>query len=177
MRLTRSQLYKPWELLSDEEDRIDDQIYEAKLQIEHELADAEKASATKTDTGDAGAHMQRTSELQTRADISSESPERTTNDPTNDGHLTKEDSTMTEPAQKSQTETAGDSTADTVVHGRDETSMSKDEGEHADEPASPGNNGKLHDQEAEDSAQNTATPQQEEHDDHVVEGEEDTVIY
>jgi hypothetical protein len=34
------QLYKPWELRDDEEDRIDDQISRAKAQIEQELAGA-----------------------------------------------------------------------------------------------------------------------------------------
>jgi hypothetical protein len=35
------QLYKPWELRDDEEDRIDDQISRAKAQIEQEVAGSE----------------------------------------------------------------------------------------------------------------------------------------
>lgn len=55
-----SQLYKPWELRDEEEDRIDDQISETEAQIERELADHEQTSTTKADSVNNGTQIKAT---------------------------------------------------------------------------------------------------------------------
>lgn len=55
-----AQLYKPWELRDEEEDRIDDQISETKAQIERELADHEQMSTIKADSVNNGTQIRAT---------------------------------------------------------------------------------------------------------------------
>ncbi|KAM0716343.1 hypothetical protein Q7P37_007788 [Cladosporium fusiforme] len=151
-------LYKPWELRSEEEDRTDDQIYEAKAQIERELANAEKTPTRKPDT------------------LKHASPERTTTDTPQEDPTSKTNLTTNDAVQEPHTEATGESAAIPTGNGHDESSLPKDEGENAAHPDSP-TNGETQSEEVGDSAAKAATVQHDEHDDHVVEGEEDTVIY
>lgn len=58
--LTDFQYYRPWDLLPDEEDRIDDQIKDAQTQIDKELAEWEQEKQKRLGALDERSGMQQT---------------------------------------------------------------------------------------------------------------------
>ncbi|GAB7327952.1 hypothetical protein MBLNU13_g11718t2 [Cladosporium sp. NU13] len=150
-------LYKPWELRDEEDDRIDDQISEVKAQIDRELASFNEVQTR--EGGDGGDSNKTATEENPREEH------------TADTAASNAASTQT-PDLPNENEAITTSIAD----GKQKSvSTEKDGAEGVQSSANVDNDavGKT----AEEEEREAAATNQDEHDDHIVEGEEDTVIY
>lgn len=169
------QLYKPWELRDEEEDRIDDQINEAKAQIERELASSDSTQASRDSTNGGGTYKCLRGCLVLRSHILGPNDTASEEKAQIDG-VTDAGSTTAEPAHPSDLPSDNKATATESADGTNEASaVNQDDDEAAKHSSSKADN--LVTGESSEEARETSATNQDEHDDHVVEGEEDTVIY
>jgi len=181
------QYYKPWELLPSEEDIIDDQTKEVELRVDQERLQFD--SLRKTHRSPAAEPSSKNSGLTWRAaadrsivraspDVSR--PEPMAADPVN-GEERPEDEPNEDVASHGREGSASVPDAEGIAQDGDDVSLTKQaKGTVPDEP--PGvapENGEAEEGISMDSAAPESIEKETtEHDeDHVVEGEEDTVIY
>lgn len=149
-------LYKPWELRDEEEDRIDDQISEAKAQIDRELA---SFSATHTREGGDGGDS---------------------NKPAREGKPREEntaDAVTTNAASTQKPDLPnGNEAITTSTESKQEPVPTEKDGAGSVQRSANVDKDAVGDT-AEEEEREAAATNQDEHDDHIVEGEEDTVIY
>lgn len=168
------QLYKPWELRDDEEDRIDGQISQAKAQIEQELAGSEATLTPRAD-GDENGMFRETQDVCMRSLYTASN-----NIPANEKTPQADDATNASATIVEPSHNADQTAEDSARAGNDQNEQPPQPkiATEAVEPLSSNENGHAASAVSivEDTQENAATTQ-DDHDDHVVEGEEDTVIY
>lgn len=170
------QLYKPWELRPEEEDRIDDQVSRAQAQIDRELDEAQSRQMEDDEARRDGRslfivhlmyprlHSAGSAQLPAASEEERNAPDSDANAAT----------TESERATKAAPD--GDATATSSAEGANgATTTAKDATESTGHPAPRDEDGPQAEGATETEAK--IAPNHDEHDDHVVEGEEDTVIY